>query len=212
MLTSQEPPTPFPFPSRVWDNEAQEPSLSREWIESNWKRLSGTSVTKNWGFLYPFSSLSLSAWLLASASFFLGVSSVASGLSLGIVMSQFSRQVFSVRLRHQETLEDSLWAWFWPQNTDKDVSWTWQLQQPVFLTVWNPRSDIKAFSESKQQLSPLPQLPAQAVAFYIVIAEIVMRKERQAETVKPRWDGHAILSSASTTSSTNKVNAPEGIV
>lgn len=147
MLTSQEPPTPFLFPSRVRDNEAQESSLSRELIKSNWKRLNGTSVTKVGDFC--ISSLSLSSWLLASASFFLGVNSEASGLNLGIVMIQFSRQVFSVQLRHQETLEDSLWPWFWPQNTGKDVSWIWQLPQPVFLTVWNPRSDIKAFSESK---------------------------------------------------------------
>lgn len=58
---------------------------------------------------FCISSLSLSSWLLASASFFLGVNCAASGLNLGIVMIQFSRQVFSVQLWHQETLEDSLW-------------------------------------------------------------------------------------------------------
>lgn len=66
---------------------------------------------------FCISILSLSSWLLASASFFLGVNFAASGLNLGIVMSQFSRQVFSVQLRHQETLEDSLWPWFWPPLT-----------------------------------------------------------------------------------------------
>lgn len=54
---------------------------------------------------FCISILSLSSWLLASASFFLGVNFAASGLNLGIVMSQFSRQVFSVQLRHQETLK-----------------------------------------------------------------------------------------------------------
>lgn len=165
MLTSQEPPTLFPFPSRVWDNEAQEPSLSREQIKSNWKCLSGTSVAKNWGFLYPFSSLSLSSWLLASAPFFLGVSSAASGLNLGIVTSQFNRQVFSIQLWHQEMLEDSLWPWFWPQNTDKDVSWTWQLQQPAFLTVWNFRSDIKAFSEANSSFLHSPSFLPRKLPF-----------------------------------------------
>lgn len=44
---------------------------------------------------FCISILSLSSWLLASASFFLGVNSAASGLNLGIVMNQFSRQVLA---------------------------------------------------------------------------------------------------------------------
>ena len=106
-LPHKSPKLPFLF---LLDSEIMRPK-SPVSVGSGLKAIENVSVAPQLLKVGDFciSSLSLSSWLLASASFFLGVRSAASGLSLGIVMSQVSRQVFSIQLRHQETLEDSLW-------------------------------------------------------------------------------------------------------